>query len=124
MYIDIGTCICKSISIYVSRDAYIGRGLQGIKASKLNPEPSLVGTVGRCRRDALGRSVNQAVTVLGFSRPDVKCEDRPVPWQSAGESPWPRRTDSEDSRWVRAASKYSRCFGSYLDAERPCVVLE
>lgn len=75
MYIDIGTCICKSISIYVSRDAYIGRGLQGIKASKLNPEPSLVGMVERCRRGASVHCLSQAVTVLWFSCPDVKCED-------------------------------------------------
>jgi len=53
MYIDIGTCICKSISIYVSREAYMGRGSEGIKASKLNPEPWLAG--GR-RRDAAARA--------------------------------------------------------------------
>lgn len=76
MYIDIGTCICKSISIYVSRDAYIGRGLQGIKASKLNPEPWLVGMVERRRRDALVYCTSQAVTVLWFSCPDGKREDR------------------------------------------------
>lgn len=46
-----------------------------MKASKLNAEPSLVGTVERRRRDAVVRWTSQAVTALGFWCPDVKWEN-------------------------------------------------
>lgn len=53
MYIDIGTCICKSISIYVSRDAYIERGFTGEK-SQYTKSKAMIGGVDRiCRRDAV-----------------------------------------------------------------------
>lgn len=66
MYIDIGICISKSISIYVCRAASIWEGLQGIKARKQCGAVA-GGTAGRRRRDVSVQSLlSLAGTVGGF----------------------------------------------------------
>lgn len=64
MYIDIGICISKSISIYVCRAASIREGLQGIKARK-QCRATGGGTVGRCKRDV---SVQCLLSLAGTVR--------------------------------------------------------
>lgn len=73
VYIDIGTCFCKSISIYICTMSFIywggggrggkeGRMVQGIKANKVNPELILIGMVRTIAKGNICTGINQAVT--------------------------------------------------------------
>lgn len=76
MYIDIGTCICKSISIYVYRDAYIERGFSGEKSQYTKSKAIIGGGGWNMQEGFCGAGMSQAVIGPWFSCPDVKREGK------------------------------------------------